>query len=336
MDKLGTTYTLSQAIDFFLKHHRPPEFTIRLDEALKTYLDDKERDGLRERSLKGIKSVILQFNTHSDSPWIHEVTPQEVESFLRGLTTKDGSGRASRKTWNNYRNDLHAFFSWCAKADKATNRPFTFENPVEPVRKFTARQVREEQTAKPKTTSPEEVARLFSVMMRWKGGVLTRYFAYLYFAGIRPEELKRLADREGELVNLKTKTITIPANISKTRHERQIPISSNLLAWLKTAPSPILPSNFDRLIKQARKHFQLGHDEARHSFISYHVALHRSIGDAALIAGNSEGIVRRHYLNLHPVEEGAQFFSLIPDTKSMRARATEIIKQPKQGVLRVI
>ena len=34
--------------------------------------------------------------------------------------------------------------------------------------------------------------------------------------------------------------------------------------------------------------------EARHSFISYHVALHRSIGDAALQAGDSEGIVKRH------------------------------------------
>jgi hypothetical protein len=49
-----------------------------------------------------------------------------------------------------------------AQADKATNRPFTFENPVEPVRKFTARQVREDQNATPKTTTPEEAARLFS------------------------------------------------------------------------------------------------------------------------------------------------------------------------------
>ncbi len=98
-------------------------------------------------------------------------------------------------------------------------------------------------------------------------------------------------------MNLKTHTITIRANISKTRDERHVTISSNLAAWLITSPGPIIAPNFDRLTKLARKHFKLSHDEARHSIISYHVALHRSIGDAALQAENSEAIVKRHYLN---------------------------------------
>ena len=72
-------------------------------------------------------------------------------------------------------------------------------------------------------------------------------------------------------------------------------------------------SRFDALNKKVRKHFNLSHDEARHSFISYHVALHRSIGDAALQAGNSESIVKRHYLNTHTRDEGGEFFRVIPD-----------------------
>jgi len=36
----------------------------------------------------------------------------------------------------------------------------------------------------------------------------------------------------------------------------------------------------------------------RHSFISMFVAKFRSIGEAAIQAGNSEGIIRRHYLDL--------------------------------------
>jgi integrase len=160
--------------------------------------------------------------------------------------------------------------------------------------------------------------------MRWRGGVLTRYFAYLYFAGIRPDELKRLSSRENELVNLKTRTITIPANISKTRHERHVTISSNLAAWLASSPGPIVPPNFDRLTKLARKHFKLSHDEARHSFISYHVALHRSIGDAALQAGNSEAIVKRHYLNTHAQDEGRNFFRIVPDLKKRKAALAEV------------
>lgn len=316
---LGDTYSLTDAVAFFLKHHRAPDFTIRLEDALRSYLEDKTRDGIRDRSVKGIKSVVSQFVTVTDNPFTHEVTPQAVEAYLRGLRAKDGTHSATRKTWNNYRNDLSAFFDWCGVADASTNRPFVFSNPVTSVRKFSARQVREGQSAKPITTSPENTLRLFSGLMQMHGGVLLRYYAYLYFAGIRPEELKRLSDREEELVNLETGTITIPASISKTAHERQIQISNNLAAWLAVAPSPIIPANFDRLTKLVRKTFGLTHDEARHSFISYHVALHRSVGDAALQAGNSESIVKRHYLNSHSKGEGETFFRIVPDTAQRKA-----------------
>jgi hypothetical protein len=311
-DRLGSAYTLPEAIDFFLRNHRPPEFTIRLRDAINLYLDDRERDGIRDRSRLAIKSVIEQFLRTTDNPWTHEVTAQQVESFLRGLRAKDGTTKATRKTWNNYRNALHSLFEWCAEADVASNRPFTFENPVSGVRKFAARQVREEQESKPATTPPEDVLRLFRVLSRWKKGAMVRYYALLYFAGLRPGEIERMDGLEASLINLKTRTITIPAKVSKTRHERHVAISDNLAAWLTAAPAPAIPKNFDRMAKMVRKHFGLDHDEARHSFISFHVALFRSVGDAALQAGNSESIVRRHYLNTHPREEGDQFFRIIP------------------------
>jgi len=155
--------------------------------------------------------------------------------------------------------------------------------------------------------------------MRWRDGSIVRYYALAYFAGIRPEEIERMSGREKELVNLKTRTITVPANISKTRQERQVVISENLAQWLAGFPAPVIPTNFRRLNAKARKHFALSHDEARHSFISYHVALHRSVGDAALQAGNSESIVKRHYLNTHTRDEGGEFFRIIPDMKHRRA-----------------
>lgn len=318
-DKLGGTYPLADAVAFFLKHHRPPEFTIRLKDATALYIDDKERDGLRPRTVHGIGWTLKLFNTATDNPHVHEITQQQVEAFLKGLRAKNGKDKATRRSWEIHRGALHGFFEWCAASDASTNRPFTFANPAATVRKFSSRQVREEQDAKPATTSPEDVRRMFSVLMRWRGGVLVRPFAFLYFAGIRPDELKRMAGRERELVNLKTRTITIPANVSKTRHERQVAISDNLAAWLKAFPGELIPTNFEALNKKVRKHFELTHDEARHSFISYHVALHRSIGDAALQAGNSEGIVKRHYLNTHTQDEGSAFFRSVPDLAGSKA-----------------
>jgi hypothetical protein len=319
IERLGGAYSLADAVEFFLKHHRPPEFTIRLRDALKFFLDEKERDGLRPRTQQALKASIERFIKAVDNPWTHEVTHLQVEGYLRGLRAADGKKKASKKFWNNTLNDLRGFFAWSATADKTTNRPFTFENPAATVRAYDARQVREEQNARPITTELERVQRIFSSLYRWRGGAMVRYFSLAYFAGIRPMEIQRMAGRETELINLKTRIITIPANISKTRHERHITISDNLAAWLEAFPPPLTCGNFGRMLSAVKKHFKITHDEARHSFISYHVAAHRSLGDAALQAGNSESIIKRHYLNLHPREEGGEFFRIVPDPKRRRA-----------------
>lgn len=336
LERLGTAYSLTEAADFFLKHHRAPEYTIRLRDALKPYLDDKERDGLRPRTISALKASLRRFIIATDDPWTHEVTRQQVEGYLRGLRSADGASKASKKFWNNTLNELRGFFTWCATADKTTNRPFTFENPTATIRAYDARQVREQQNARPITTDLKALTKMLSVLCRWRGGALVRYYALAYFAGIRPAEIERMNGREKELINLKTGIITIPANISKTRHERHVTISDNLAAWLKAFPPPVTPPKHGKLLEKARKHFKLTHDEARHSFISYHVAMHRSLGDAALQAGNSESIIRRHYLNLHPREDGEIFWRIVPDTKRRRAVLATESKQVEKPHLRAV
>jgi pyruvate/2-oxoglutarate/acetoin dehydrogenase E1 component len=58
--------------------------------------------------------------------------------------------------------------------------------------------------------------------------------------------------------------------------------------------------------------FGLTHDVLRHTFISMFVAKFRSMGEAALQAGNSESIIRKHYLDLKSKEEAEQFFGIMP------------------------
>ena len=41
-------------------------------------------------------------------------------------------------------------------------------------------------------------------------------------------------------------------------------IPANLLEWLDAFPGSMLPTNYDRLAKMVRKHFELTHDEPRH------------------------------------------------------------------------
>lgn len=54
-----------------------------------------------------------------------------------------------------------------------------------------------------------------------------------------------------------------------------------------------------------------------HLFFSYHFDFHQRIGDAALKAGNSEGIVKRHYFNTQ--DEGSAFSRSVPDLAACKA-----------------
>lgn len=324
-DRLGETYSLDQAIDFFLQNHRAPDFTISLNSAISKFIGDRE-NSVRANTNKSSESVLKLFSNHVEDCQVHEVTPQKVGSFLKSLRAKDGISPAKRKTWNNYRNELNLFFKWASSEDKDTNRPYIFHNPIEKVEYHQAKRVAEERE-EIMTTDVETVLEIMSHLMNWKGGVLAKYYALTYFAGIRPDgEMHKLADHEENAtlrrkpINLKTGIITISPAIAKTGEKRQIDITPNLKQWLEAySDFPIIPTNFDRLNKEFRKEFELSQDETRHSFISYHVALNRSIGDASLQAGNSESIVKKHYFNHRPKEEGQAYFSIVPDLAKLQA-----------------
>lgn len=60
----------------------------------------------------------------------------------------------------------------------------------------------------------------------------------------------------------------------------------------------------------------------RHTFISMFVAKFRSIGKASLQAGNSEAIIRKHYLELKSPDEAEAFFGILPKRAKRRAAAS--------------
>ena len=66
---------------------------------------------------------------------------------------------------------------------------------------------------------------------------------------------------------------------------------------------------------EVRKKFSLGLDVLRHVYISMHVAKFRSMGDTALQAGNSEAIIKKHYLNLMTPEEADAFWKIVPASR---------------------
>ena len=100
--------------------------------------------------------------------------------------------------------------------------------------------------------------------------------------------------------------------ISKTHDYRQIIVRDNLRAWLTTFPGDILPKGFEREVKDIREKFGLSKDVLRHTFFSMHVAAFKSVGEAALEGGNTEAIIKKHYLNLSSYKDGAEFWKITP------------------------
>jgi hypothetical protein len=62
----------------------------------------------------------------------------------------------------------------------------------------------------------------------------------------------------------------------------------------------------------------------RHTYISMTIGAFRSVGDAALQAGNSEAVIRKHYLDLKSVEEADEFWHIVPEGTAL---PTEMVKK---------
>ncbi len=106
------------------------------------------------------------------------------------------------------------------------------------------------------------------------------------------------------------------ADVSKVREPRKVTIQPNLIAWLKAYPPtdehPIVPKNLQHVRARIAKAHGLSHDIMRHTFISMFVAKFRSIGEAAIQAGNSEAIIRKHYLDMKSQTEAEEFYGIMP------------------------
>jgi len=155
-------------------------------------------------------------------------------------------------------------------------------------------------------------------------GFLVPFFALALFGGIRPDATHgEISKIEPKAIDLETNVIRIEPTVSKVNEKRVVKIQPNLKLWLERYPLdkfPLIPRrNADRILREVRTQFSIGHDVLRHTFISMTVGAFRSVGDASLQAGNSEAVIRKHYLDLKSVEEADLFWAIVPDGEALPA-----------------
>jgi integrase len=311
--------SLTVYLDFALAHYREPEREVPLADAVAEYVTGKQRDVERTilsiRQFRSIKNELDQFKKHFPGASVRQFLPPLLVTYLE-------RGGASLKTYNNRRGMLSTFFKFASQKD------WLATNPIEktPYHRISHRR------GSARTLTAEQATKLMVHVENFKGGVLAPYFALCLFAGIRPCPIfGEIAKLRPEQIRLETDTIHIEPEVSKVRMPRRISIQPNLAAWLRRYPTdrfPIIPRNAAKMRRKVFDAFGLTHDVLRHTYISMFVAKFRSMGEAALQAGNSETIIRKHYLDLKSPAEAELFFRILPAKPSEFRSATIATQAP--------
>ncbi len=299
----GQPRSLSFYVEFALANYREPAQQKSLADAIREYKAAKEHEftqGHISRPQKAnIKYDLQRLEDHFPGKSVAELTVPALVEFLE-------IRRPALKTYNNRRGILSTFFKF------AFHRGWIVENPILKVPHHRLRR----KCGAAKTYTAEQARALMAHIETFEGGRWVPYFALCLFAGIRPGvpdgEITKLRP---EAIDLDAGVIHIAAEVSKVREPRKIIIQPNLVAWLRAFPLkkfPLVVGNFQQRARVLRKQLGLTHDVLRHTFISMFVAKYRSLGEAALQAGNSESIIRKHYLDLKSKEEAEAFFNIRP------------------------
>ena len=308
----GYAHPLSFYVEFALANYREPMTQKPLAEAVTEFLvikdHEREQDLLSEPYLTRVKRDLKRLQKHFPASTVADLTGANLMEYFEAR-------RAAHKTFNNRRGIVSAFLRF------ALQRDWIADNPLA---KIPPRRIRRRRGCAITFAASQAAGLMAYVEEHYPTAV--PFFALCLFAGIRPclrtGEILRLQPAH---VKLEANLIRIDGEVSKVREPRNVTIQPNLGAWLRAYPLkkfPIIPTNLQHIREKVAEKFPLAHDVMRHSFISFFVAKFRSIGEASLQAGNSESIIRKHYLDLKTTEEAEQYFGILPKHASAPAVPT--------------
>jgi integrase len=299
----GCGVSLTDAVGFYLKN-APRKGSKTLQEAVELFLASRVKKVNRDRSVATYKSHLEALITGlmCGHPLIHEVTTQKIEKYFEGK-------KLAPKTINNHLGTLKTFFEFCLKHE------WCAQNPAEPLEKAKIDR---------KTVgvfTPAEARKLLNAAATRYADTLA-VMAIGLLSGVRSSELMLL---EVHMIKLAQRIIDIPAEISKTRKRRLVPISKNLLAWLKLAPLPTQGRVFQRpkndfydnyVAIRAAAGVAKKENGMRHSFATYHLAMYSNVHETSRACGHSVQILLRDYDAVATKAEGKDYWAIWPQNGS--------------------
>jgi len=320
--------TLAEAIKFAIRHAKPPAGVLSVSQSIEAALAEK-RKSKRPTYLADLGKRRRRFDRWLPADRrkaINGITKLDVRKFLNECKLKPVGER-------NMLRNLSVLFSW------AVNQQHMSENPCLGI-------TVEESTTKKgavRILLIEEARKLLHLVAggfkveagerekdfwREKYGAVSLtvspmdmvpMIAVGCFGGVRPEESARMT---WEMIDFKRKHIDLPAEITKDGDRRIVDMSENLIEWLlacRKESGSLLPVNFRRkrwALSRAMNWEAWPDDILRHSYGSYHLAMHRNAALTAEQMGHKNArMLYAHYREVVKDDDDIiSYWNLLPSS----------------------
>jgi integrase len=270
--------------------------------AADAYYDAKEAKGRSRRLLQDLRSRLGRFVAEHPGKALSDFTTADVQRWLDHLRCGDGSP-VSAQTRRNFATVLSGMF------EHYRRRGALLENPCKDLERDSVRR-----TGDVAFWTPAEAETLLRAAPE---AVLPALVVGL-FCGLRTEEAARL--RWGD-VDFEQRHVAVRAGDAKTASRRLVPLPDNAQRWLLPHrgrdAEGLFPEHATNLPKRVTALCQAAGvrrvaNGARHSWVTYRVALTGDVARTALEAGNSPTVIHGHYRGLAKEADAQRFFAIEP------------------------
>jgi integrase len=326
---------LVTAVEFWLKHAAPATGARTMREFYEEYLQSKVKSQCRPATIKDVKTKLGHFVLKHAAEYVHAITTAEIEEWIE---TRKGQSVENR---DGYRRAFVAFFNYAVKRSARESNPAAV---LEVPRKDKGHK-------RIAILTPDEAKRLLAAAKE-HAPEMVPYFAIGLFAGLRPDN--ELAGMDWRNIDFAHKTLHVEAASAKTRRERYVDMSANLIDWLQpyrqeAGRIAYNRQRFDKVLEKAglippreqKGYYELKRangrsfqqkkyggrkgdtiwkpDVMRHTFASYHLAAHNDANKTAAQLGHGTQLdmLFQHYRRAVRADQAVTFWEIRPPAVRM-------------------
>ena len=297
--------TLSDAVEYYLAHHDIRVNSLPVTQACQRFIADSERrlEGgeIGKRHHEHLVKSLRKFKAEFADQQLCDLSSNDIETWLNRLPL-------ALESKNSHRRSIYRLYG------QAKKWGLVKDNPVTDVDILKGRKVKHKE---PGVLSVAEAAKLLETAPE----AILPVIAIGLFAGLRQSEISLL---RWEDICWEKRLIDCSAKITKTASRRLVEISDNLLEWLtpyRNATGPIFAKCEAVQIREVTAAGRSSgiakwpQNALRHSFGSYHLALHENASKTALQMGHENGETKTllaHYANRRTKEDAKAYWDIRP------------------------